>query len=432
MNIEKIKEEAQRVSEIKPVKFDELTEIVSKHILLSDPYILKILVAAVIANKLPCDPVWIFLVGPSGGGKTMFLDMLRDMREIYPLSNLTPNTFISGQQHTQGLLWEIDKKILIFKDFTTILQLYQESRNEIMSQLREIYDGAYKKAFGTGQAKGWTGKVGFIAGVTAHIDVTSQLYSSLGERFIQYRLITPEREDVGMYALNNSSRKRSTQDNARIEMRKAFEACVRGAEQYIEEDIEMNLDDDQKKKLVKIANFTTLSRSPVMRDSGPGREVYYKPTSEMPTRFTQQLNLLAITLMLINKANGYAQALLPEDEDLIYKIALDSIPMMRRTMLQKLAEFTTTTTTVVATLTNYPTSTTRRILEDLNVLGIIDRKKDKKNDYWQIKDEFQSLLIKYDHITPLTETQKLAMEADALEKSLEDDQLIPDYPYDNQ
>ena len=415
---------AERRNKLKLISLKKLTEVIEKHILIADPHILKMMVATIIANKLPGDPVWIFLVGPSGGGKTMFLDLLKEMPEIYPLSNLTPSTFISGQQQTKGLLFEIDKKILTFKDFTTILQLYQEARNEIMSQLREIYDGSYKKAFGTGQAKEWNGKIGFIAGVTSVIDVTAQLYSALGERFIQYRLQTPDREEVAMVALDNSGRSRELQREAREEMQLAFEGCVRAVEEKIEKDneigIKIEMDYTQKTKLIKMANFATLARSAVMRDAGPSKEIYYKPTAEMPTRFTQQLNHIALALIHINRAQGLTATLTPDDELILYKIALDSIPMMRRIMLQKLVEFDLSQTSLIATLTNYPSNTARRFLEDLNVLGIIERKKDKNKDYWMIKDQFKDLLITYDNVKPLPPEERMMIEADIATRMMED------------
>jgi len=39
--------------------------------------------------------------------------------------------------------------MLLFKDFTTVLEKQKDERREIIAQLREIYDGFYSKKFGT-------------------------------------------------------------------------------------------------------------------------------------------------------------------------------------------------------------------------------------------------------------------------------------------
>ncbi|MCK9370232.1 hypothetical protein M0R04_10030 [Candidatus Dojkabacteria bacterium] len=400
-----------------PVKFAEFQEIADQWMLQADPHVLKIMSASIVANKLPGDPVWIFLVGPSGGGKTMILSMFNQLDDIYQLSNLTPNTFVSGQRNVPGLLYEINGKILTFKDFTTILQLYQEARNEIMSQMREIYDGSYKKKYGTGEERDWVGKIGFIAGVTTVIDVTSQIYSALGERFIQYRLITPDRKAVGMHSIDNSSRKKAVQDDIKNKVQEYFARYIHGVVATIDPEEEVGTSHEQKEKLVRITDFITLARSPVMRDGGPSREIYFKPSSEMPTRFTQQLNHLCMALMIMNRYETGNAELTDDDELSIYKVALDSIPMMRRIMLQKITQYDQSSTVMVATLTNYPTSTTKRILEELNVLGLVDRIKDKgkKSDLWKIKDEYRSIMEEYDHIVPVDEAEREIKEKEVAE-----------------
>ena len=391
-----------------PIKFSELEDKVNSWMMQADPHALKIMAALVIANKLPGDPVWMFIVGPSSGGKTMMLSLLNKLEETYPLSSLTPNTLVSGQRGNNGLLFDIDKMILTFKDFTTVLQLYQEARNEIMSQLREVYDGAFKKTYGTGENRDWTGKIGFIAGVTTVVDMTSQLYSALGERFIQYRLITPDRKEVAMFAINSSSKKKSTQADAKKEVQEYFARYIHGVKESMIDDDEVVTSTEQRTRLIRITNFATLARSPIMRDSSPRREIYFKPASEMPARFTQQLNHLCMALMIMNRYETGEAILTDDDELAIYKIALDSIPMMRRTVLQKVTEYDSTTAPIVAALTGFNTGVARQQLEDLNMLGIIDRVKDEKKraDEWRIKDEFRGIMEEYDHIVPVSEEEQ--------------------------
>src|SRR5438046_1578624 len=74
------------------------------------------------------------------------------------------------------------------KDFTTVLTLHRDKRGEILAQLREIYDGHYRKEFGNGKVVDWTGKIGLIAGVTPIIDTYHAVNQVLGERFVCFRI----------------------------------------------------------------------------------------------------------------------------------------------------------------------------------------------------------------------------------------------------
>ena len=61
-----------------------------------------------------------------------------------------------------SLLPKISGKILIFKDWTSLLSINKDARAEIMGQFREVYDGEMKKPFGNGKIAQWKGKIGFV------------------------------------------------------------------------------------------------------------------------------------------------------------------------------------------------------------------------------------------------------------------------------
>jgi hypothetical protein len=115
--------------------------------------------------------------------------------KIFSFSNLTPTTLISGHKSRDGknhsLLLKLKtwrKEIIVLKDFTTVLELRRESRQEILSQIREISDGYLSKSFGNDQDVTWSGRLAIIAGVTPVIDRHHSISQILGERFITYRM----------------------------------------------------------------------------------------------------------------------------------------------------------------------------------------------------------------------------------------------------
>lgn len=390
-----IQNQAKNIAET-PNLLKNVDDVINKWLVINDFGVCKALPAFIIANFLPGNPVWVFLVGGSGAGKTELLNSLLDLTDIiYPLSSLTPNTFISGMKGYPGLIYELDGKVLSFKDFTTILDMNIEARAAIMSQLREIYDGEMVKKFGTGEnGTPWKGKVGVIAAVTSIIDFREQAYTALGERFIKYRINPPGRKSVGKRALRNTTQIAEMQQ----EIKDAMSALVKGVMTEIIHGVNLKLSEDEENALIDLADMATLARSPIVRDFGPAKEIIFKPTSEMPTRFVQQLAQIGLALRLINKVVYKKDELLPDDHKILYKISLDSIPSMRRQVLQQIAIVGTATTAQIAMELNLPTNTTGRNLEDLNLLGLLERDKQGNENAWTIKPEFRDIFIKYDDV----------------------------------
>lgn len=420
--------------------FKKLNDLVEQTFLIEDKGVVKLLCASVIANRLPFDPIWLFLVAPSGGGKTEFISALNDVIGIYPLSTVTSKTFISGfrkKGEETSLLFQITEGIITLKDFTSVLSLHKDERQEIMAQLREIYDGRLIKAFGTGEKVDWKGKIGLIAGVTTTIYVVRELYAAMGERFVMYAPIMPDRMKIAERAMKNTP----TIKEQRDELRKAFK-------RYLDEEVGVPVeypkpDQPLMEEIMKLAEFSTRARSPVEREwKSATKEIVYVHPPEAPTRFASQLLSLATTLRILNRG-----PLENEDRGIIYKIALDSITSTRRLALREMARYNKVTNAGLAVKINYPTNSTRRFLEDLNALEIIERLKPEgtKTDKWRLKDNYRELIRHYDKIEPIdqelteqeaeqylpTEEPSLLLEPTALSDDTIDEKSLfesPDVP----
>lgn len=378
---------------LQPITFKEYQDAIKRWMLVVDVGVLKLLPALYVANCLPGrDAVWVMIVGPSGGGKTELLGSLLDLPLIYPISLLTPNTFLSGfpGPKDNSLLPKLGGKIMMFKDWTSILSMNKDARNEIMGQLREIYDGHLKKPFGNGRIAEWHGKVGLIAGVTGAIDLAQQMHTTLGERFIHYRLGMPDRLEVARRCLENGK------DIAkmRLEMRDAMYAFMKSLDTAIEIP---ELPDEVKDEIVKVANLATLARSGVIRDFGMKKEVIYVPSAEMPTRIVQQLSTIATALMIVNGGSFDPK----EDGDILTKVALDSIPQTNRMVMEVLSSQSMMTTAKIATRLGYPTGPILMYLENLALLGVCRRiKSDEAEaeglmgnaDRWEMHEQFSEII----------------------------------------
>ena len=88
-----------------------------------------------------------------------------------------------------SLLPKLDGKVLVIKDFTALLNMPREARQQILGDLRDAYDGNAAKAFGTHvETRRYTSKFGIMAAVTGAIDKHAAVMQQLGERFLKLRL----------------------------------------------------------------------------------------------------------------------------------------------------------------------------------------------------------------------------------------------------
>lgn len=389
---EKIQKEIQKIDDSipekrTPITYKELEAVIGKWLLIKDAGLLRIVLAAVIANKLNADPVWIFIVAAPGATKTEFIRGLNKVDGIYPISDLTPNTFLSGQKGENGslLLRLASGTIFTYKDFTTVLSMHRDKQQAIIAQLREIYDGYYRKEFGTGETKTWEGKIGFIAGVTSVIDKHYEIYSVLGERFIQYRPVQPNSIAVAKKAMRNSG----VDKKMREEIQNSIANFIAGI-QIPEGKVEVS--EELADRTAHLAAFCVRARSGIIRDGYSTREIDFIPETELPTRLAKQLITLYTGLTFVGHIS-------PEDDyELIKKVALDSLPKKRKLVLGILIDNKEEhlNTKKIGLKINYPTNTTRRILEDLHALGLVNKegKGQGSPDEWWVSKHTLFLLEK--------------------------------------
>lgn len=396
---EKILRKAE-LNKLPAITYDELEAVFLKWMLLPDPSVVKFITGFYCANRLPGKALWAFLIGPSGGGKTELLNSLNDLGDVDSISMLTPNTFLSGMPGPSdaSLLPKLDKKIALFKDWTSILSLQKDAKAELMSQFREIWDGSMKKVFGNGKTRTWEGKISVLAASTQAVDLNQQQYTHLGERFLNYRLVTPDRKLVAMRSLDNDSK----QEQMGLEIRGAMFQFVKGVDfkSFLEKIPVMP--DEYKPQIVNLANFCTMARSGIIRDFGMKKEVIFVPAAEMPTRISGQLSKLVSGLMMSNKGE-----FMEADMDIVYKVALDSIPQTNKMVIKEMAKADNQTTAEIASALGYPTDPIKMYLENLAMLHVCKRIKDTGSSYkWTLLPEFAEIVRHYEGVEELTEDER--------------------------
>jgi hypothetical protein len=326
--------------------------------------LLHVTLAAVVANRLPGDPVWVLIVGPSSSGKSEMANALDRLPEYFPVSTFTEAGLVSGSSDgTPGLLLEIGEQgLMVFKDLTTILSKHSSDRDGVLGCLREVYDGSYTRRLGNrGGSVAWEGKVGMIAAVTESIDDYD--LGQLGERFVRYRLPAPSKADTAMVGhlvwenLGHQTEIRAKRSAAVA----AFLASVSIPDPLPQPS------EEEKEHLSQLAQFGATCRSPVVRDRFKGDVIERVPGAEGLGRLLGQLGQLLVAMRVIGIPEGRIWPLLS-------KICLDGMHPLRRRVLEQavLNEGQMTTSTFAARL-ELPRTSVRRHLEDLTARGVLDR-----------------------------------------------------------
>ncbi len=338
---------------------EDLRTTFRKHLYLPDTTSVDFTAAVVIANRLPSDPVWGLIVGPPGSGKTEAVESTGDLPEIRPLSMLTRNTLLSAKERKgepASLLHRMDnagQSLLALKDFTTILSMHTEERAQILGALREVYDGKLYRETGMGTELRWEGRLGFLAGVTPVIDLHQGAIAILGERFLYLRL--PDQSEKVVTAALDEDHETTMRAALRVAMRDFVESVPIK---------DVPLTDDARERLKILARRTAWLRTSVARDSYGKRDILIRPSRETPTRIAKQLRQLWRAATLMGHEDPFA---------FVDRIAKDSTsPADRIAAVDFVAEGGRESSTAIRKHLRLPYSSGRRVLEDLESLGIFE------------------------------------------------------------
>jgi len=337
---------------------------------------IKVVLAALIANKMDsADPVWLFLVAPSSSAKTEFVNALDKVPSTYMLSQLTPNTFLSGRKtkHETSLLLRLPRQCtLLQKDFTTILTMRTEHRSEILGQLREIYDGKYVKETGEGRTLHWEGKMGFISGVTLEIEKAIMENSKFGDRFLYWRLPEVDEKEAMKKVFSMLYSSNAT--------RQEIQNTVVGFLEKIDVTSKINFDQNSEeiRNLQDVTIFTMKARCSIEKDYRQ-KTILNIGSPEGSMRTFKQILTLAGALNLIDAANNNQKlnnVISKENLEILIKIIFDAIPSRRFKVLKSLYNYRgiSATTSDIGISCGFPTDTTRMILEELVCCGLAERK----------------------------------------------------------
>jgi hypothetical protein len=364
------------------VALDSVVAAFRRWLHLPDASALYLVLATILANLMPGDPVWLMLVAAPGQGKTEILGSLGRLPYLFAVATLTESALLSGTSLKDkatdahgGLLRQMgDFGIICAKDFTSVLAMHRDARAAVLAALREIYDGSWVRRLGTdgGRELAWKGKVGMIAACTPAIDSAHSVTGSMGERFVMFRLPDTDDDAQAMAALASIG----AEDEMRGELSTVVKDFLDG---ITVPDKLPAIGMDDRRRLSALASLAVRCRSAVERDP-VRREIIQVPQAEAPARLARVLARLLVSLRLLGVANVTAWAI-------ITKAALDSMPQVRGTVFDLLrGEDGWLETGAIGVRTGYPAETARRAVQDLTAHGVVERRSNGKGnaDDWRL------------------------------------------------
>jgi hypothetical protein len=404
---------------------EEYEKVYTKWLWATDLVPVRAALAHYVANEiLDGDPVNLMVVGGSGSGKTEDVRPIGELPHCRFVSSITSEAALlsasrGGDDATGGILVAIGTHgVLVIKDFTTILQMRRESREQVIAALREVADGFWARdaGFEGGRHLEWHGKIGILAASTTAIDSAHSIMATMGARWLFVRKQEADRDELALRALQDSGREEQMRGELVEAVRTLFDSQLRRPH-----DVTYPVE----RGLVALANLTTVARSPVERDYR--RIIVMVHDREAPTRVVKALAQMyrACGVIGLDEADSW---------EVVQRLAADSMPKIRRCIVRTLMTnrqqpdpsdtspvaplphgtydyrklqddakngvrppdetWTWASTSDVATSCQLPRSTVKEALEDLMVHGLAkqwqqeDGEEVKTRPYWwRLSDE---------------------------------------------
>ena len=372
-----------------PVSLEDVLATFKKWLELEETDYIEAILATVVSNEIPGDPVWLFVIGPPGASKTEILRSFKHLKnKVFITSKLTPQSLISGKQTKDfdpSLLPKLNNKTLIIKDFTSILSMRSDAREIIFSDLREAYDGYLDKDFGNIGHKGYYSHFSLLAGVTPVLDKYTSVQQNLGERFLKIRLNDANTDLKVNKAIDN--------ENKQEQMREELADVVKQFHNQNFNIKDVELPQKIQDRLVDLANFVAMCRTTVSRDPYRKNILTYLPEYEVGTRLGIQLAKLGRGLATIRGKKEIGE----EEFKILKRVGVDSIPRKVRVLLEILDGQDRLTTTEIVERTGIEGETCRLALNDLAVLRLAGREEMEGRGNpigWKLTERIQNLLGK--------------------------------------
>jgi hypothetical protein len=261
-----------------------------------------------------------------------------------------------------------------------------EEKEQVMGQLRRVYDGEFDRTIGNGRIS-WQGKVTIVAAATPQVESHWSSQRNLGERFMQIRWPRGN----GIEQAKKAIKQVEHENYIRTQLRELTHAFIFPDEQA-PAPIPM-FEDYEGIGAVHLAEIVARLRVHVPRERDHRREIVdAPPEAESPTRIIKAMGQLARA-----RATAFSKPKVDIRDFMVSRrLALDSIPPLRKLVLDAVVkpECGEIGTTDLLKAVGAPRTTTVRCAEDLEAIGCLDSYERGIERRWLVADGFRELLEK--------------------------------------
>ncbi len=254
-----------------------------------DLYRIDVALAVCMLRGIPGTKVWIIFIASSGDWKSILLNSLDHPERTYRLLRLTTKTLTSGNPKKLDLAPQLHDKIMLIADMAQISTMNEGFKSELMSQLRDLYDGfAGLDSGGDKQNAKYQGlNISLLAGSTPIYDEQISITQSLGTRELLFRAHRKPEEYKHLFGKLDFNEQQ--EEKMELELQTVVNSFLDSV-RYKDCPLNENLINELRQK----AQFLSLMRSTADIDkfSGEVNNIY----TERPTRCYKQLIRLSKAL----------------------------------------------------------------------------------------------------------------------------------------
>lgn len=330
---------------------------------------LRYLLSICISQQLEGDPLWGYLVGPPGSGKTLIANMFNTSDRTIFRSSITPHALVSGFRSDKdpSLIPKANHHILVIKDGTEILAQPENTQEQVYGILRGAYDGSVFREYGNRVVRNYK-NLHFTVIICVTPTINAHNRAMLGDRFIKFQIKSRSSSLIASRVLSAidsvSSKVVETKEQAETaELLRRFLAFDIKHFPEVPKWI--------KNRLLSLCMFISVLRANVEREKF-GEALLYRPEPEYGTRIAKQLTKLLRSVSIVNNERKITEKSLKFVERVAYdttiEFNLDVIDAIMKTE-------NAATRDEIISRSGIPSTTLQHYLNDLIALKAIVRKR---------------------------------------------------------
>jgi hypothetical protein len=349
------------------------------------------------AATVPLDgeeAAWLLNVAAPSAGKTEAVNLLDGVTNGR-LNEITAAGLLGWSRgkdpHPVGILARVPGNALVtFGDLSSLLATSDRGgRDSVFSLLRRAYDGHVARGINPpgGGTKNlppleWSGRLTVVAAVTNAIDRYTAHADALGPRWLYVR--TADRQLGSRRSAAKAARQSGVRES-REEARVLSTELINHARDRVRH---VTIPEPVADAIEDAVLVTCWGRAAVPRNGYGRREIEDVPIIEEPPRLIRQAHVLARGLHSLGLEDQQV-------EQMMRRIALDSMPAARLAVLKVLAEEDGRNTTKISQASGLHWNVAFRNLEELAVIGVIDDigGYDERDHSWTLRGE-EGLLVR--------------------------------------